>query len=231
MAKADVGRRFEKDVGGLVGLLKESGVDIRPETAESLTALSAVIHRWNKVVNLVSRKDIDRLVSYHFCDSASVLPIIRPATDIHLLDIGGSNGLPGLVLSAISPHVKVTVCDSKRKREAFLEEACHRIGTGVDFEIDRVDSEVFRDRHLETFDLIAARAVTKLRHLFKWCMPLLRPGGYLVAYKGSRCLEEARQAETDLFRHGGTLLAIVGSPWASLCNPYRIFAIAGKAAC
>jgi 16S rRNA (guanine527-N7)-methyltransferase len=145
-----------------------------------------------------------------------------------MLDVGGSNGLPGLALLAISPHVVVTVCDSKLKRRGFLEEACAGLGAKAGFELARVDSDDFRHQHMESFDLVVARAVTKLKQLIRWCMPLLRPGGYLVAYKGSRCLAEADQAEAELIRTGGNLLTVIVSPWAEVCNPLRVFAIAGK---
>ena len=83
-------------------------------------------------------------------------------------------------------------------------------------------------QHREAFDLIVARAVTTLRSLYKGCMPLLRPGGRIVAYKGSRCLEEVRQAEAWLLKRGGDRLVVIDSPWAKECNPLRMFAIAGK---
>jgi 16S rRNA (guanine527-N7)-methyltransferase len=219
---------FKQDISGLMESLGRSGIIIRDGAADLLIGLSSRIERWNKAVNLVSRKDIDRLVSYHFCDSASLLPIVRPMHDIWLLDIGGSNALPGLVLASISPHVKARICDSRRKRLAFLEEACQDLGDQASFELDRVDSEDFQHRHTAAFDLIVARAVTRLKHLFRWCMPLLKPGGYLAAYKGSRCLEEVRQAEPYLWSRGGGLITVMASPWAHECNPLRLFAIARR---
>lgn len=219
---------FRQDIACLLDLLGQSGVETRREAGDLLGALCDSIARWNKSVNLVSRKDIRRLVSYHFCDSASILPVLQLSLGVNMLDVGGSNGLPGLALSAISPYVAVTVCDSKLKRRAFLEEACAALGAEASFELVRVDSDDFRHQHMESFDLVVARAVTKLKQLIRWCMPLLRPGGYLVAYKGSRCLAEADQAEAELIRTGGNLLTVIGSPWAGVCNPLRVFAIAGK---
>ena len=221
-------RDFGPDIEHLLELLQRNQVATRSEAAGLLRGLCGQIEEWNESVNLVSRKDIQRLVSYHFCDSASILPIIRPRAGVTMLDVGGSNGLPGLVLSAISPHISVTVCDSKRKRRAFLTEACRSLGEAAAFKMARIDSDEFRQEHNGTFDLIVARAVTRLKHLLRWCMPLLAPGGYLVAYKGSRCLEEAHQAEAELVRSRGKLLAVIGSLWAEACNPLRMFAIAGR---
>jgi 16S rRNA (guanine527-N7)-methyltransferase len=218
----------EEGIVHLVDIVSRSGVEVRAGAGDLLILLSSLIVRWNSKVNLVSRKDIARLVSYHFCDSASVLPLLRPDRDIQALDIGGSNGLPGLVLAALSPHLKVTVCDSKVRRRGFMEEACRELDVGARFEQGRVDDKAFRTQHSGFYDLIVARAVTTLRTLYRWCMPLLAPGGRIVAYKGSRCLDEVRQAEGRLLKGGGTRLVVIDSPWAEECNPLRMFAIAGR---
>jgi 16S rRNA (guanine527-N7)-methyltransferase len=219
---------FEEEVKGLALRLDRAKVELRGEAAALLNRLACAIDRWNKVMNLVSRKDIGRLASYHFADSASVLPILRPRRQIDMLDVGGSNGLPGLVLSALSPHLRVKICDSRHKRQDFLREVCDDLGVDASFEIDRVDSAGFQKRHARIFDLVVARAVTALKMLFTWCLPLLKPGGILVAYKGSRCLKEVAQAEEHFFGSGGRMITVVKSPWADECNPLRLFAIAAS---
>lgn len=219
----------------LIASLRGLDADLRADAESRLEALAAAIRRWNESINLVSRKDITRLITYHFCDSASVLPLLDLRGTARVLDIGGSNGLPGLVLAALSPHVDVTICDARQKRRAFLEEVCaprsgENAGYGC-FEIDRVDGEAFRSRHAEGFDLILARAVTRLRLLVKWAMPLLRPGGKLIAFKGSRSIEEVAAAQSYFFAHGGGLLAVTESPLARQCNPLRLFVIAARSGC
>lgn len=227
MAEAGEGT-YRKDVDHLMDILEDSPVRIESDAADTLTALGKITREWNRRVNLISRKDIERLVSYHYCDAVSLLPIIRPEVDIQVLDVGGSNGLPGLVLAATSPHVAVTVCDSKRKREGFLREACAALQTKASYTIDRVDTEAFRQVNLAKFDLIVARAVTRLKILVKWCLPLLRQGGYIAAYKGSRCADEVKAAEGYLWSHGANVVMVLGSPFAPKCNPFRQFAIIGK---
>jgi len=224
--------RWQGETAKLVGVVRSWGEDVRPDAEGSLARLAGAIDRWNTVINLVSRKDIGRLATYHFCDAASVLPLLGLRHRVETLDVGGSNGLPGLVLAALSPHLAVTICDSRQKRKAFLEEVCGgtqegETGLGT-FEVARVDDGTFQTRHANGFDLILARAVTRLRPLLKWCMPLLRPGGRLVAYKGSRSAEEVGEARTYFFDHGGGMLAVVGSPMADQCNPLRMFVIAAR---
>jgi 16S rRNA (guanine527-N7)-methyltransferase len=220
--------RLRDDIGRLVEMVSACGVSVRPEAHDTLAGLAETIHEWNKRVNLVSRKDIERLVTYHFCDAASLLPVISPGTGTDVLDVGGSNGVPGLVLAAISPDIAVTVCDSRQKREGFLKEACALIGDRASYVMDRVEAEIFRTENAAKYDLIVARAVTRLKLLLKWCLPLVRPGGVLAAYKGSRCSEEVGQAEGYLWSHGAGFVMVLGSPFASNCNPFRQFAVVGK---
>ena len=217
----------EARIEGMLDLLRESGIDPRPDAESHLIRLSKHIRHWNNMLNLVSRKDIGRLETYHFCDSASLLPLLGIESPARLLDVGGSNGLPGLVLAAISPHLRTHICDSRRKYGGFLEAACGILEGEATYELSQVDSKDFLDEHRGGFDLIVARAVTRLRHLLKWCLPLLAPGGRLVAYKGSRCLEEVDQAQKYFWAHGGRHIVVAGSPWATRCNPLRLFTIAG----
>jgi 16S rRNA (guanine527-N7)-methyltransferase len=228
LARFGHARAFPADGGrGVIGT----------DAAERIRGLAEAITRWNGSINLVSRKDIARLISYHFCDSASLIPFLRRLNDIDVLDVGGSNGLPGLVMAALMPGMRLVICDSKKRRLPFVEEVCGpgeisrkaRMIPNCRFELARIDSPGFRSRYGDFFDLIVARAVARMGSLVKWCMPLLKSGGgRLVAYKGSRAIEELSQAESCIFECGATMAAVVESPWRDTCNPLRLFTIVEK---
>jgi 16S rRNA (guanine527-N7)-methyltransferase len=42
-------------------------------------------------------------------------------------------------------------------------------------------------------DVAVSRAVASLDKLTKWCMPLIRPGGRMLAIKGQRAFDEVKQ--------------------------------------
>ena len=44
-------------------------------------------------------------------------------------------------------------------------------------------------------DVVTARAVAALEKLYRWTVPLLRPGGTLVALKGSRASDEVETSK------------------------------------
>ncbi len=214
-------------IGRLIEALHKRGIEVRQDAGDCLARLAQLIVDWNRSINLISRQDVDRLVTYHFCDSASLLPIITPKCELEAVDIGGSNGLPGLVLAGLCSRLRVTVCDGRRKRENFLRAACDAVG-GATYLIERADEESFQKAKHEAFDLVVARAVTKLRILLKWALPLVRPGGVIVAYKGSGALGEVKPAEKYLER-GGRALLVIASPWGNWCNPLRNFVIVRRA--
>ncbi len=83
------------------------------------------------------------------------------------------------------------------RRTTFLAEALERLG------LDNV--VVVRERaenlHGTTgFDVVTSRAVAPLPRLLAWSLPLVRPGGSMLALKGSSAHEEVSTAEPELRR-------------------------------
>jgi 16S rRNA (guanine527-N7)-methyltransferase len=220
---------IDGDLEHMLALARDHGLEIPGDATATLGRFARILLDWNGRVNLISRKDIGRLVSYHFCDSASLLPLLGRTGRLRLLDIGGSNGLPGAVLAVMREGVELTIADARRKRAGFLREVCDLLGDRARFELSRVNNRDFLSRCEGSFDLIVARAVTDIGSLWKWCFPLLRPGGLLIGYKGSRSLEEVERAGKDLFRRGVLSVLVMESPWKHACNPLRKFVLVERA--
>jgi 16S rRNA (guanine527-N7)-methyltransferase len=60
----------------------------------------------------------------------------------------------------------------------------------------------------ETFDVVTARAVAPLEKLGRWCLPLVRPGGVLLALKGRTAEEEVAGARLALHKMGATDIVV-----------------------
>jgi 16S rRNA (guanine527-N7)-methyltransferase len=63
--------------------------------------------------------------------------------------------------------------------------------------------DVGRSNSRETFDVAIARAVATLDWLAEWCLPLVKPGGKLLAMKGARAAEELPAAQRAIKFLGG----------------------------
>ena len=109
-----------------------------------------------------------------------------------MADVGSGAGLPGLVLAISRPDLEICLIEPLLRRATFLTEVVDRLGlTGVTVRRDR--AEALHGRFL--VDVVTARAVAPLDRLAGWCLPLVRPGGMLLALKGERAADELAAAE------------------------------------
>ncbi|TYK50637.1 16S rRNA (guanine(527)-N(7))-methyltransferase RsmG [Actinomadura decatromicini] len=156
---------------------------------------------------LIGPREVDRLWERHLINCAVVSAAVPP--DARVVDIGSGAGLPGIVLAIVRPDLRITLLEPLLRRTTFLTECVEML--------DLENVEVLRARAEEvagrlSMDVATARAVAPLERLAKWALPLLRPGGELLALKGERAAAELDEAEPVLKRHGvrGTELLQVG---------------------
>jgi 16S rRNA (guanine527-N7)-methyltransferase len=123
---------------------------------------------WNQRINLVSRQDIDRLVSYHFIDSISAIPEI-PLNSI-VCDLGTGAGLPGITLYLI---------ESIKKKAYFLSEAIKELELKKSYVLNQ-RAETIQDKK---FDVILVRLFGKIPDVLPIASKLLSPKGKIIFYK------------------------------------------------
>ena len=83
------------------------------------------------------------------------------------------------------------------RRTEFLIEACARLGADhVTVLRGRAEESAGRDR----YDVVTSRALAPLPRLLAWSLPLVAPGGVMLAMKGSSAAEEIEQSGADLAR-------------------------------
>jgi 16S rRNA (guanine527-N7)-methyltransferase len=140
---------------------------------------------------ITSVRDPLQGVDVHVADSlvALELPEVRDARRI--ADLGSGGGFPGLALAIVLPSAHAALVESVARKCAFLRAAVERL------ELPNVDVVNARAEEwpagLEAHDLVTARALAPLPVLVEYAAPLLRLGGALVAWKGSR--DEADEAD------------------------------------
>lgn len=91
-----------------------------------------------------------------------------------------------------------TLCESIKKKANFLGHLANELNLQNKITIINARVETLHRASLPScnkFDLITARAVGKLDLLIKYAMPLLKKGGYLVAYKAKDIEDEVKDAE------------------------------------
>jgi 16S rRNA (guanine527-N7)-methyltransferase len=158
---------------------------------------------------LIGPAEADRIWERHLLNCAAVAHLL-PAR-CSLVDVGSGAGLPGIVLAMMMPEARVTLLEPLARRVDFLTEAVAELGL--------TNAEVVRARAEElagqiSADVVTARAVAPLDKLAGLTLGLLRPGGRVVAIKGSTAEAELVKARPVLARLGVTDAKLVraGSP-------------------
>jgi 16S rRNA (guanine527-N7)-methyltransferase len=145
---------------------------------------------------LIGPREAARVWDRHLLNCAVVGGLIPQGATV--ADIGSGAGLPGLVLAIVRPDVRMTLVEPLERRVRWLDEAVTALGLDT-VTVVRARAEEIPDR----FDVVTARAVAPLSKLARWCLPLVTPGGALLALKGSQAQAELAEAEAMLRRLGG----------------------------
>ena len=162
----------------------------------------------NRRVNLTSVVDWERAQSAHYLDSLSVLPAIprELRSGCRLADVGSGAGFPGLPLHIANPAIQVTLVEATGKKAAFLRALRETLElAGVDVLSCRAETLGRDPSARESFDVVTARGVAKLRTLAELTLPLCRLGGVVIAHKGPGAEEEAADAENAVRELGGAV--------------------------
>jgi 16S rRNA (guanine527-N7)-methyltransferase len=130
-------------------------------------------------------------VEAHVADSLSGMEVEELRAASRIADVGAGAGFPGLVLAIALPSASVDLIESTGRKVAVIDrlrQAAH---------VENARSVVARAEDWartppalgggrERYDVVTARAVGPLAVLVEYAAPLLRPNGFLVAWKGAR---------------------------------------------
>jgi 16S rRNA (guanine527-N7)-methyltransferase len=136
----------------------------------------------------------------HVLNCAVVAPLVPDGA--RLVDVGSGAGLPGIPLALARPDARIVLVEPLARRVDWLREVIADLGVAVEVERGRAEDDVVR-RRWEGADVVTARAVAPLARLAGWCLPLLRPGGRLLAVKGASAADEVERDADAVRRAGG----------------------------
>lgn len=146
---------------------------------------------------LIGPREVARLWSRHLANSAAAVTAFPP--DGLVVDVGAGAGLPGIPLALARPALTVRLVEPLLRRSTFLVEVVERLAL-TNVEVVRARAEDLRGAW--TAPTVTARAVAPLERLAGWCLPLVAPGGSLLALKGDQAAAELSAAESLLRRLG-----------------------------
>lgn len=142
---------------------------------------------------MIGPREVPRLWSRHILNCAVVGDLIPRGARV--VDVGSGAGLPGIALAIARPDLSVVLVDSLQRRVSWLVDAVEELELGNAVEVRRGRAEEMAG---DDFDVATARAVAGLSTLIGWCVPLVRPGGVVLAIKGRTAEEELIGVEGQL---------------------------------
>ena len=168
-----------------------------------------LLEEYNKVMNLTAVTGPEEVAIRHFIDSMA--PVLLETTNsllqkpgIRLLDLGTGAGFPGIPLAIILPEIEITLADSLQKRTNFLCQVKEKNEMKNVIILTGRAEDLARDENMrEQYDIVVSRAVADLPVLCEYCLPFVKPDGFMIAWKGPAAKEEISRAENAISILGG----------------------------
>lgn len=149
-----------------------NGLNVSRETSERLDIFSQELLKWNKTINLVSKKSITiDFFQRHIIDSLQLIPLLQGES---ITDLGSGAGFPGIII-ALASDLKVTLIESDKRKVAFLNHiagkfnlSCNVFSTRV--EQTKIETNIITSRAFasieRTIELISANNDIQNKQLF-----------------------------------------------------------------
>ena len=180
------------------------GITLTAEQQEQFRVYEALLLDWNSRINLTAVRDAEGIRIKHFLDSLSCAPVLGDMNGKSLIDIGTGAGFPGIPLRIFYPEMKLTLVDSVGKKADFCRLVCDTLHLkNVTVLKDRSEELGANRETREKFDAATARAVAVMPVLCEYLLPLVKPGGIMLAQKGESAPEEVKSAENAIRKLGG----------------------------
>nr|NLD40547.1 16S rRNA (guanine(527)-N(7))-methyltransferase RsmG [Actinomycetales bacterium] len=191
MVDAEPGTQPEDPSQFLTTVWELAGSD---EGKARLFAYAQLLVAEGELRGLIGPRELPRLWSRHLVNCLVVNTLIGEGLSV--ADVGSGAGLPGVVIAATRPDLRVTLIEPMERRAQWLEEVVSELGLAN----ARVLNARAEDLANEApHDVVTARAVARLDKLLPWTAPLAKRGGRVLALKGEKAAAEIDSAR-KMFR-------------------------------
>jgi 16S rRNA (guanine527-N7)-methyltransferase len=158
-----------------------------------LEALQVQLREWN------SRRNLTRLVEGEdfwiaqvFDSLWPLLPLIAQGhgdgsgEPLSIIDVGTGGGFPGLAAAIALPSARLTLVDSVARKLEAVRAMAAAIGLAerISLRCERIEQTGRQQGCRASFDVALARAVAQAPVVAEYLVPLLRPGGRALLYRG-----------------------------------------------
>ncbi len=177
--------------------LSACGLSLPDRQREIIDSYCELLWDWNSRLNLTRHTDFETFVARDVVDSMQLADCLEPRESV--MDVGSGGGVPGILLSILRPDIRMTLCESVKKKAATLSDIVTRLELPCDVAAARAE-EALVDMQ---FDTLVARAVGPMAKMLRWFQPHWSSIGRLLVVKGPRWVQERKEA-----RHLGLLRSL-----------------------
>lgn len=170
-------------------LWQELGWQPSPEQLQQLLQLQEELRSWNSRVNLTRLVEGDDFWIAQVFDSLWPLRqvlIEQAQAPLRCIDVGTGGGFPGLAVAIALPQAQLTLVDSVGRKTQAVQAMAAALGLAdrVQLRCERVELTGRHGQCRGQFDLAMARAVAAAPVVAEYLVPLLKPGGQALLYRG-----------------------------------------------
>lgn len=158
--------------------------DLTEDQCEKLSRLEEMYSRWNRMINVISRKDMENFMVHHVLHSLSIARVFQFAEGTKVLDVGTGGGFPGIPLAIVFPGTRFSLLDSTGKKIKVVSAVADELGlTNVIPLNKRAEDEK------GIFDFVTGRAVTDFLSFVKLAKKNIKPSSNNPDEGGILCLK------------------------------------------
>jgi len=171
------------------------GVELTPAEVGKFALFAAELKKWNRKINLTAITTEREIAIKHFVDSLALCRVVNKGG--RLLDLGSGGGFPVIPFAIVHPRSESVSVDAVEKKVIFQRHVGRTLGLHH-FEAIHARGEELAGRFPSHFDWVVSRAFSDIPTFVRMALPLLAPGGRIVAMKGQAGREEAETSRPAL---------------------------------
>ena len=162
-------------------------LDVSRETLKKLETFSALVEKWTRKINLISKHSLPNVWKRHIIDSAQIFDLAPPTG--RWVDLGSGGGFPGIVIAVMAQGAKqnreIILVESDLRKATFLRTAARELELNIQVIADRI--EVIEPLNAQT---LTARALADLETLCTFAERHLASDGIALFPKGQQWQKE-----------------------------------------
>ncbi|TNF45582.1 16S rRNA (guanine(527)-N(7))-methyltransferase RsmG [bacterium] len=170
-----------KFISDLLKGAKALEIDLEISSAKKLFLYYLELERWNRQINLVSRKQPE-WVRAHFLDSLAPLSVGLVGGEERMVDLGAGAGFPGLPLKVARPGMMLAMAEGSGKKCAFLRHIVRTLDLDSAQVLEGRFEDLLEKGWKKQFDIAVSRAAAKPGKIVTASLGFLNDEGRALIY-------------------------------------------------